>query len=523
MPKTVVPQNGILPSTNSSSVDVRRDENGAPRMAHHSLWLVLYFPKLALEVFSYNQSADPAVVVEQLKGQSIIHTASQAAEEIGVAQKMVLSACVALCANLQVFVYDAIKQQQRLEELALWALKFSPKISIQPPQSLLLEVRGSLKLFGGLENLQNNITESLSSQWSHLFIMTVSPTPAASLLLAVGGQSTVVKCVDELRSVLGSLPVGLLPFDKKLKQKFKNIGARELRDIWRLPNDGLARRFGPDVVNYFGRMLGRLPDPQVIYQPLQPFDISYEFSYEVTDTDHIFQVAEKLTRQLVEFLKAHDVCINRCQYVLYAKNHQLTELNVGVRIPSRDFEHLLSLFSECLNRVCLSGPVFRIRLYAEQYIRFETQSADLWFDSSSRCTTNVPERLLEQLQARLGREAISGLRMIDDYRPEYAYQFSEIEVRPYTIPRTSLPLLFQKKRPLWLLKKPQPLTLKQGVVWWNGPINIGVDPERIEAGWWAGDDICRDYYIGIDQHGSRVWLYRDLRNQYLWYLHGLFA
>jgi len=48
-------------------------------------------------------------------------------------------------------------------------------------------------------------------------------------------------------------------------------------------------------------------------------------------------------------------------------------------------------------------------------------------------------------------------------------------------------------------------------------------PERIEAGWWSGKDIRRDYYIAIDGHGSQLWVFQTLNAQHQWYLHGVFS
>ena len=40
-----------------------------------------------------------------------------------------------------------------LETIAAWACQFTPKVSLEPPHALLAEVQGSLRYFGGLENL----------------------------------------------------------------------------------------------------------------------------------------------------------------------------------------------------------------------------------------------------------------------------------------------------------------------------------------------------------------------------------
>jgi protein ImuB len=49
--------------------------------------------------------------------------------------------------------------------------------------------------------------------------------------------------------------------------------------------------------------------------------------------------------------------------------------------------------------------------------------------------------------------------------------------------------------------------------WWG--------PERIETGWWRGQDIHRDYYIVETECGTRWWLFRR-RDDGRWFLHGCF-
>lgn len=46
-------------------------------------------------------------------------------------------------------------------------------------------------------------------------------------------------------------------------------------------------------------------------------------------------------------------------------------------------------------------------------------------------------------------------------------------------------------------------------------------PERIETGWWRGQLVGRDYWQVETITGSRLWLFRRLRDN-KWFLHGLF-
>jgi protein ImuB len=48
-------------------------------------------------------------------------------------------------------------------------------------------------------------------------------------------------------------------------------------------------------------------------------------------------------------------------------------------------------------------------------------------------------------------------------------------------------------------------------------------PERIEAGWWDGEEVCRDYYVAANPRGETFWIYREHRNDQAWYMHGVFS
>jgi protein ImuB len=49
-------------------------------------------------------------------------------------------------------------------------------------------------------------------------------------------------------------------------------------------------------------------------------------------------------------------------------------------------------------------------------------------------------------------------------------------------------------------------------------------PERIEAGWYDGKLVCRDYHVAEGSDHQLRWIYRERGNgQARWFLHGLFG
>jgi protein ImuB len=77
-------------------------------------------------------------------------------------------------------------------------------------------------------------------------------------------------------------------------------------------------------------------------------------------------------------------------------------------------------------------------------------------------------------------------------------------------------------QPPWLLASPRPLRDRDGVPQYGGALRLETLPERIEAGWWDGFDITRDYFVAHSPAGERLWVFHDRRGGG-WYLHGLFA
>jgi protein ImuB len=67
------------------------------------------------------------------------------------------------------------------------------------------------------------------------------------------------------------------------------------------------------------------------------------------------------------------------------------------------------------------------------------------------------------------------------------------------------------------------LAVRGGLPRRHGPLELVSEPERIEGGWWDGQDVARDYYTALDTHGVRLWVFRERRAPHGWFLHGIFG
>lgn len=87
------------------------------------------------------------------------------------------------------------------------------------------------------------------------------------------------------------------------------------------------------------------------------------------------------------------------------------------------------------------------------------------------------------------------------------------------LPDSVLP---SQPRPIWMLDKPLRLMMRDQRPIYRRPLKMLTRTERIEAGWWDGDLVERDYYVAADDRGHMFWVYRE-RISGEWYLQGLFG
>src|SRR5262245_12258495 len=114
------------------------------------MWIAIRFPLLPLEIFLRGSPAPEPFAVEE--HHALLACNDEAALR-GARAGMAASAALALVPDLRIVARDPRAEAEALAGMARWAGQFTPRIVLEPPATLLLEVSGSLKLFRGLEAL----------------------------------------------------------------------------------------------------------------------------------------------------------------------------------------------------------------------------------------------------------------------------------------------------------------------------------------------------------------------------------
>ncbi|HZM35450.1 MAG TPA: DNA polymerase Y family protein [Burkholderiales bacterium] len=384
---------------------------------------------------------------------------------------------------LWVALYLPCLRPDSLEPIAAWACQFTPRVSLEPPQALLAEVEGSLRLFGGRDALLSRIREGLSALDVEGSIA-VAPTALAALWLA---RARAEKLED--------VPLREAGFAEESVAFLRSVGVATVKDMLELPREGLAGRCGQALIDALDRALGVLPEAREFFAPPACFDARLELPSPVSHAEALLFASRRLLVQLEGLLTARHAGIRR---------FLLNGIEIGLSSPSRDAKRMEQLLREKLATVTLAHPTEEVRLQARDFEPLVGRSAGMFGDAAANAEDWA--RLLERLRQRLGRDGVFGIATSPDHRPEHAWQRvepGEWDPREFVQPGP---------RPLWLL--PQPRRLGEST------FALLAGPERIECGWWDGDDAQRDYFIAELPDASLGWIYREAGE---WYLHGLFA
>src|SRR5690606_9301016 len=102
------------------------------------------FSLRAVEPAERGSDRRPTIVVEPVRGRLRVVALNSAARSRGVRAGLDLNAAFAFSGALRVIERSYPAERHLLESLAVSCQSFTPSVSLEPPQALLLEVRPSL-------------------------------------------------------------------------------------------------------------------------------------------------------------------------------------------------------------------------------------------------------------------------------------------------------------------------------------------------------------------------------------------
>jgi protein ImuB len=486
------------------------------------LWVALEFPALPLQIAERGGACgEPLVISEGATQRPVVACANAAAHAAGIREGQAVAAARALAGEVRVMPRDLDLERETLERIAAWAAQFTPMVSLEA-QGVVLEVASSLQLFEGHANLTAAIGRGMRKLGFHA-TLGVAPTPLAARLFArAEARGVAVRaCLEAagLRERVAELPLFLLDWPAQTLAHLTDLGLLRVRDMLELPAEGVARRFGPAIVASLDRLMGRLADPRVPYAAPARFRTRLELPAEAVGVEALLFPLRRMLCEFEGFLRGRGSGVQRLALTLEHGRKAFTRLDLDFSSAEREAEFILCIAREKLGRLTLPAPTLALALRAEALLPYAPR-ASTWLPGAREQALDG-ERLIERLTARLGSERVFGIALADDHRPEK--DWAKTGDRPrFSIPQKN-GVCPRFSRPTWLLQRPQRLVAPGGQPSVQGALELLAGPERIEAGWWDGDAVCRDYFVAANARGETYWVFREHRDLSAWYLHGVFA
>jgi protein ImuB len=420
--------------------------------------------------------------------------------------------------------------------LAWWALRFTPLVA-RVEQSLVLEISGSERLFGGPAALLQQLLDTAPAA------LVLEHAQGATALLALGRLWARMPDAS-----LHTLPLHSLVAARAHLPTLLRLGCNSWGQLRALPRAGLARRFGQALVDALDCAYGTRPELYPWLTLPEVFEARLELSAAVESAPALLFAARRLLAQLLVWLRARqrgvlalellwELDARRSNALHVDAHHQgdsQGRLALRTAQATQDMAHLQRLLAEQLAQVTLPAPVLYLRLRS-------LQTQPLGGESHSLLPEDVRKgdslhQMLERLGARLGREQILCVQAQASHRPEQMQAWTPWTAQPLRRSAADTPESSVRAAllPTWLLEPPQPLQVLQDCPQYQGPLTLLAGPQRLETGWLEGDVALRDYFVARSAQAGLLWIYRERlphagakktsADLHLgWFLHGLFA
>jgi len=503
------------------------------------LWACLVLPSLPLDVFARGQSpadaAKPFAVATGGRTPRIV-SANASARAAGIRTGQLVSAALALAPDLVLRDRNLDAEAAALAAVATWATQFTPAVALAPPDAVLVEIGGSLRLFGGLPKLAARLSGGVHDL-GYAARLTQAPTPTAALLFAraeAGGtrqrsQKPGRAPATDFHDALAPMPLALTDADPAIVATLAAAGITTFGQACALPRAALGRRVGAGFIALLDRARGLIADPRPPFVLPPRYTGKIELPAPVAEAEALAFAVNRLVRELAGWLTGRGLGVVEMSLGLAHERHigvatgvPATHVRFALAAPAREHAHLVAVLRERIARVALPAPVETITLASETTVPLAGRNLGLL--PGDDATATVP--LVDRLRARLGEGAVLLVAPHAEHRPERAWRGHGVRhpVSGKSAARGGEPgkTVSAALRPVWLLAEPEPLGH-----WLEAqPWVLRDGPERIESGWWDGADVRRDYFVAENPRGETMWIYRDHRygiDDGEWFLHGVFA
>jgi protein ImuB len=411
------------------------------------------------------------------------------------------------------------------------------------PSFLFLDVTGIGVLFGGDANLAREVVAGLA-QLGYQAQIAIADTIGAAWGAARQSSKFEVQSSKLFEQDVLSWNLDALRLPRETIDLLGQLGLTQVGQVLALPRDSLRARFGEHLLLRIDQALGTAQEKIVAHRAPPRFSEEQVLEYPQERPEVVAHIVRQLVQRIARELAARREGVVRLAVRLDCVGGRPLVLEVGLFRPSADEAHLWDLVRMQLDQHPLPGAAGRIRIDAILTARLENRQG-LLFTGDEHEAARQLALFIDRCTSRLGAASVLRPELTADPLPEKAVRYRARAGRGFRVRGSG----FRRQgtgdrrqgnrevpephwRPIMVCSPPVPLSAvslapdgpplsfeldgqRQQVIYHEGP-------ERIEAGWWRGTSVRRDYWRVETSGGQRYWLFRDLGSGQ-WHLHGCYA
>ncbi len=443
--------------------------------------------------------------------------------------------------------YTPAREAAALDRLARAAARFSPVVTPDGTDGLLLDITGCARLFKGEHQLLNQLSQGLSK---HGFTVRlgIAHTPGGAWALARyarrAKRNTALHCWPSadpttLDDSLAPLPVAALRLTPESVHKLHTVGVKRVDELLAMPKPDLLDRLGQEEVKKINQALGLEPELLVPHRPQEPVIFEQLFDGPCPQIQAVQAATTLLIQRTCAWLHARESGVTRLCWSLERSDLPELSREASFSRPTREARHIGSVLRPTLETAHLGWGALAVRLHIQSHQKLTHKQAQAW-DTPGDPTSNMDEALgvlLDQWVGRFGADQVLKPSLHATHIPEHKTGFA-----PATQPQPAFKSVPKRHQttlmvPWTLLDPPEGVQVDLPAddehapptrLFWHGrwlDVDGSASPQRMTPEWWKqpmeAQPGTRDYHRLLTSIGW-VWIYED-RSSSQWFIHGVWA
>lgn len=221
----------------------------------------------------------------------------------------------------------------QIPELPQIAGAFSPAFEQTTPDTIVFCIDGLTRLYG----TPHQIAQAIAQRAGNRVNISIADTAEAAILAARNFAGVTVS------PDLSLLDITTLPLSEEMAEILDSWGIHTLEQLARLPETGIAERFGPAGVSLQRLARGAIHRPLKIFQPESTYHDRIQLDHPVELLEPLLFLITRILNEQCEKLQSHGMAANELTICLELENKTGHIRTLRLPIPMRESKALLKL------------------------------------------------------------------------------------------------------------------------------------------------------------------------------------